>query len=233
MLLFVYIYMFTCFCRHKAEVEAAEAAVKDAEAVEAAKIAEAESHRQEEQRRQIQDALNRQSYNEFRTYAEQQYPDNPDQQAILVRQLQEQHYYQYMQQVYQQQMENQASNAILNQQQSTAVNLVNGLSGLKLEDASQETEDTGDNDDDDIIDEHCAEEDHECTDECGYCQDEDGKKTFLYRVHAGPKDYFVVVPYGQLWIGILSHRPVWTAKVFLSFTVKIHRSRIIVFDYSD
>ena len=41
----------------------------------------------------------RQSYEEFRTYAEQQYPDNPDQQAILIRQLQEQHYYQYMQQV--------------------------------------------------------------------------------------------------------------------------------------
>ena len=55
--------------------------------------------RQEEQRRQIQDALNRQSYEEFRAYAEQQYPDNPDQQAILIRQLQEQHYYQYMQQV--------------------------------------------------------------------------------------------------------------------------------------
>ena len=48
---------------------------------------------------QIQDALNRQSYEEFRAYAEQQYPDNPDQQAILIRQLQEQHYYQYMQQV--------------------------------------------------------------------------------------------------------------------------------------
>jgi hypothetical protein len=43
--------------------------------------------------------LNRQSYEEFRAYAEQQYPDNPDQQAILIRQLQEQHYYQYMQQV--------------------------------------------------------------------------------------------------------------------------------------
>ena len=61
--------------------------------------ADEERQRQEEQRRQIQDALNRQSYEEFRAYAEQQYPDNPDQQAILIRQLQEQHYYQYMQQV--------------------------------------------------------------------------------------------------------------------------------------
>ena len=54
---------------------------------------------QEEQRKQIQDALNRQSYEEFRAYAEQNYPDKPDQQAILLKQLQEQHYYQYMQQV--------------------------------------------------------------------------------------------------------------------------------------
>ena len=76
----------------KAEIEAKEAA-------EAAKLADTERQKQEEQRRQIQDALNRQSYEEFRAYAEQQYPDNPDQQAILIRQLQEQHYYQYMQQV--------------------------------------------------------------------------------------------------------------------------------------
>ena len=66
---------------------------------EATKIADTERQKQEEQRRQIQDALNRQSYNEFRAYAEQQYPNNPDQQGILIRQLQEQHYYQYMQQV--------------------------------------------------------------------------------------------------------------------------------------
>ena len=55
--------------------------------------------RQEEQRKHIQDALNHQSYKEFRAYAEQQFPDKPDQQAILIRQLQEQHYYLYMQQV--------------------------------------------------------------------------------------------------------------------------------------
>ena len=42
------------------------------EAAEAAKIADIERQKQEEQRRQIQDALNRQSYNEFRSYAEQQ-----------------------------------------------------------------------------------------------------------------------------------------------------------------
>ena len=68
-------------CSEVAQKEAAEAA-------EAALVAEAEKQRQEEQRRQIQDALNRQSYNEFRAYAEQQYPSNPDQQAVLIRQLQ-------------------------------------------------------------------------------------------------------------------------------------------------
>ena len=44
-----------------------------------------------------QDALNKQTFGQFRSYAEQQCPGNPDQQGLLVRQLQEQHYYQYMQ----------------------------------------------------------------------------------------------------------------------------------------
>lgn len=30
-------------------------------------------------RRQIQDALNQQTYHQFKTYAEQQFPDNPEQ----------------------------------------------------------------------------------------------------------------------------------------------------------
>ncbi|CAG2061963.1 unnamed protein product, partial [Timema podura] len=54
-------------------------------------------------RRQIQDALNQQTYHQFKAYAEQQYPGNPEQQGVLMRQLQEQHYHQYMQQLYQQQ----------------------------------------------------------------------------------------------------------------------------------
>ena len=82
---------------------------KAAETAKTAKIAKAECQKQEEQWKQIQDALNWQSYNEFWAYAEKQYLDNPDQQAVLIRQLQEQHYYQYMQQVYQQLMENQAN----------------------------------------------------------------------------------------------------------------------------
>ncbi|KAK7070283.1 Golgi resident protein GCP60 [Halocaridina rubra] len=65
---------------------------------------EEERRKQEETKRQIQEALNQQTYDQFRTYAEQQYPGNPEQQAVLIRQLQDQHYQQYMQQVYQQQL---------------------------------------------------------------------------------------------------------------------------------
>jgi hypothetical protein len=43
--------------------------------------------------------LNKQTFEQFKSYAEQQYPESPDQQAVLIKQLQEQHYYQYMQQV--------------------------------------------------------------------------------------------------------------------------------------
>lgn len=50
-------------------------------------------------KRQIQQALNEQTYEQFRTYAEQQFPGEPERQGALVRQLQEQHYFQYMQQL--------------------------------------------------------------------------------------------------------------------------------------
>ena len=69
----------------------------------------AEMEEQEEKRRQIKEALNVQTFDQFKVYAEQQFPDNPDQQAILIRQLQEQHYIQYMQQIYQQQISTQNS----------------------------------------------------------------------------------------------------------------------------
>ena len=58
---------------------------------------------EEAQRRAIQDALNQQTFQQFKSYAEQQYPGNVDQQAVLIKQLQEQHYYQYMHQLYQKQ----------------------------------------------------------------------------------------------------------------------------------
>lgn len=50
-------------------------------------------------RQRIKDALNAQTYNQFLQYAQQQFPGNFDQQAILIRQLQDQHYQQYIQQL--------------------------------------------------------------------------------------------------------------------------------------
>lgn len=47
----------------------------------------------------IKDALNAQTYDQFLQYAQQQFPGNFDQQAVLIRQLQDQHYQQYIQQL--------------------------------------------------------------------------------------------------------------------------------------
>ncbi|KOB69248.1 Protein involved in maintenance of golgi structure and er-golgi transport, partial [Operophtera brumata] len=54
---------------------------------------------EEQQVQRIKDALNAQTYDQFLQYSQQQYPDNFDQQAILIRQLQDQHYQQYIQQL--------------------------------------------------------------------------------------------------------------------------------------
>lgn len=166
-----------------------EAQEKAAEEAKIAQEADEERQRQEEQRRQIQDALNRQSYEEFRAYAEQQYPDNPDQQAILIRQLQEQHYYQYMQQLYQQQQmtvnqANQdhalaASPAAAVQPPDTAlpeggqealaatasVNVTSDFAAMTLSDEANENSQNENVENDD--------EEHDCTEECGFCEDEE------------------------------------------------------------
>lgn len=47
----------------------------------------------------MQQALNEQTYEQFRIYAEQQFPGDPERQGDLVKQLQDQHYLQYMQQL--------------------------------------------------------------------------------------------------------------------------------------
>lgn len=64
-------------------------------------------------------ALNSQTAAQFRQYAAQQYPGSSEQQQLLVRQLQEQHYQQYMQQLYQAQLAQQQ--AALQKQQEVAV----------------------------------------------------------------------------------------------------------------
>lgn len=63
------------------------------------KLIEFEKHREEIQRRKLQDALNQQTYYQFKEYAEKQFPSNPEQQAVLIKQLQNEHYHQYLQQL--------------------------------------------------------------------------------------------------------------------------------------
>ncbi|XP_037933034.1 Golgi resident protein GCP60 [Teleopsis dalmanni] len=60
----------------------------------------AESYTEEIQRRELQDELNKQTYQQFKLYAEKQFSGNPEKQGVLIRQLQQEHYHQYMQQLY-------------------------------------------------------------------------------------------------------------------------------------
>uniref|UniRef100_A0A1B0BB67 ACB domain-containing protein n=1 Tax=Glossina palpalis gambiensis TaxID=67801 RepID=A0A1B0BB67_9MUSC len=69
-----------------------------------------EGYKEEMQRRQLQDALNKQTYQQFKAYAEKQFPGNPEQQAVLIHQLQQEHYHQYMQQLHMQRQQSTASN---------------------------------------------------------------------------------------------------------------------------
>ncbi|KAF3702853.1 Golgi resident protein GCP60 Acyl-CoA-binding domain-containing protein 3 DMT1-associated protein [Channa argus] len=79
--------------------------------------AEEERLRIEQQKQQIMAALNAQTAVQFQQYAAQQYPNSPEQQLGLIRQLQEQHYQQYMQQLYQVQLAQQQA-ALQKQQQA-------------------------------------------------------------------------------------------------------------------
>lgn len=83
------------------EEEKRQKELKEQEKVkfEEQKQVENERNREEQQKRQLQDALNQQTYHQFKAYAEKQFPGNPEQQAVLIRQLQTEHYHQYMQQL--------------------------------------------------------------------------------------------------------------------------------------
>ncbi|XP_030578047.1 Golgi resident protein GCP60 isoform X2 [Archocentrus centrarchus] len=83
--------------------------------------AEEERLRIEQQKQQIMAALNAQTAVQFQQYAAQQYPNNPEQQMSLIRQLQEQHYQQYMQQLYQVQLAQQQAALQKQQQADSAV----------------------------------------------------------------------------------------------------------------
>ncbi|XP_059688638.1 Golgi resident protein GCP60 [Gavia stellata] len=92
---------------------------------------EEERLRMEQQKQQIMAALNSQTAIQFQQYAAQQYPGNYEQQQILIRQLQEQHYQQYMQQLYQVQLAQQQ--AALQKQQEVVV----AVTGTPLTPASK------------------------------------------------------------------------------------------------
>lgn len=63
------------------------------------KLIENEQHKEEIQKRKLQDALNQQTFHQFKEYAEKQFPGNTDEQARLIKQLQNEHYNQYIQQL--------------------------------------------------------------------------------------------------------------------------------------
>ncbi|BFG00531.1 Golgi resident protein GCP60 [Drosophila madeirensis] len=117
-----------------------------------------EGYKEELQRRQLQDALNKQTYQQFKLYAEKQFPGNPEQQAVLIHQLQREHYHQYMQQLHlQNQNQTQAQTQTQNQSQvqekaqqekeemppannnNSSTELANAMEGLKLNDFEQQT----------------------------------------------------------------------------------------------
>lgn len=104
---------------------------------------EEERLKEETQRRQIQDALNQQTYYQFKVYAEQQYPGNPEQQGVLIRQLQEQHYHQYMQQLHQNQsvIEDQAKEEEEEKEKKTT------KKSVELEDVTCKDDDDDDDED--------------------------------------------------------------------------------------
>uniref|UniRef100_A0A336LYV1 CSON008597 protein n=1 Tax=Culicoides sonorensis TaxID=179676 RepID=A0A336LYV1_CULSO len=58
--------------------------------------AEMEKYNEEMQLRKLQDALNEQTFDQFKEHVDKMHPGNPEQQAILLRNLQEEHYRQYL-----------------------------------------------------------------------------------------------------------------------------------------
>jgi len=128
----------------KAEEEEEE---RNREEEEKRKAREEERQQEELQRRAIQDALNKQTFGQFKCYAEQQCPGNPDQQALLIKQLQEQHYYQYMQRLYQQQESGSPLDIISTPKSDIGIE----MNGVSKEDSEPDRE--GDEEETSLVDE--------------------------------------------------------------------------------
>ncbi|XP_032688942.1 Golgi resident protein GCP60 [Odontomachus brunneus] len=123
------------------EVRKEEEERKLKELEEQRKKQEEERLKEETQRRQIQDALNQQTYHQFKMYAEQQYPGNPEQQGVLIRQLQEQHYHQYMQQLHQNKLDQSEEDKKIEPESSSKEDDNKDASNTNDEDDSDEMED--------------------------------------------------------------------------------------------
>lgn len=80
--------------KHKETIE-----MERKQQVEQQKIEE-QKNREEIQKRHLQDILNQQTFYQFKAYAEKQFAGNPEQQAVLIKQLQTEHYHQYMAQLH-------------------------------------------------------------------------------------------------------------------------------------
>jgi golgi resident protein GCP60 len=101
--------------RKQAEIEDSRRSIEqeaEKKRQEAKKLIEFEQHREEIQKRKLQDALNQQTIFQFKEYAEKQFPGNPDQQALLIKQLQNEHYHQYIQQLQSQLQQGELGSAV-------------------------------------------------------------------------------------------------------------------------
>lgn len=104
-------------------------------------------YKEELQRRQIKDTLNKQAFQQFKTYAESQFPGNPEQQGVLIRQLQDEHYHQFMQQLH---MHNKA-HIELGDEGSKRLPNEAGDTGSGLEDCKNEEQQQDDGSQDEFI----------------------------------------------------------------------------------
>ncbi|KAH8321062.1 hypothetical protein KR074_002121 [Drosophila pseudoananassae] len=154
-----------------------------------------EGYKEELQRRQLQDALNKQTYQQFKLYAEKQFPGNPEQQAVLIHQLQREHYHQYMQQLHlQNQNQNQNHSQHQGMEEKVALSegdnsnsnnnngsaeLVNAMDGLKL----------GELDAQSSLDEHNLSEEH------------GGEQEHHHQQQGGDGDYddYVMIRPAKIW----------------------------------
>lgn len=113
----------------------------DREREDQMKKLENEKNQEELKKRELQDLLNQQTYLQFRAYAEKQYPHNTEQQAFLIRQLQNEHYHQYIQQIQQLQIyESSERNKTANETNSTETNNDGGSNEKSVENLIEEKE---------------------------------------------------------------------------------------------